>query len=337
METIPGTIKNILVTGGGGFLGTAICKKLLEKKYNVINFSRNEYIHLTEAGITTRKGNLTDCGSIKAALEGIDAIFHVAAIAGVWGKESDYYNTNFLGTQNLVNEAKAAGIKYFIYTSTPSVVFGKDDIENGDESTPFPDNYLTHYARTKSMAEKLVLSSIDESFYSMALRPHLIWGPNDPHIIPRLVKKAKAGKLKRVGAGNNLVDVIYVDNAAEAHIQALEALAIKPSLAGNAYFIGQERPVNLWEFINSILSHSNVDLVDTSISFSAAYKIGAIFEGLFKLAGIHKPEPPMTRFVATQLAKSHFFSHAKANKDFGYVPSISIEEGLKRTFSQEKI
>ncbi len=323
----------ILVTGAGGFLGLNICKILVEK-YDVINFSRHHHSELDHLGIKTRKGSLRDVDSIKSALEGIDAVFHVAAIAGVWGKEEDFVQTNEVGTIQLVDACKEIGIQYFIYTSSPSVVFEKEDIILGDETLNYPKKFLNHYGRTKANAEKYVLEAASDSFKALALRPHLIWGPGDPHILPRLVQKAKAGRLKQVGDGENLVDVIFVENAALAHVKAFEKLLNDSSLSGQSYFIGQERPVKLWEFINTLLVSSGEDLVESSISFRSAYNLGWLFEKVFSALGVIKPEPPMTRFVACQLAKSHYFSHAKANRDFDYEPTISIEQGLIKTFKQ---
>jgi 2-alkyl-3-oxoalkanoate reductase len=322
----------ILVTGGGGFLGTHICRLLKEKGHEVVSFSRHHYNHLDDIAVPTIKGDLRDYQSVENALAGSHAVFHVAALAGIWGKEESYFGINTLGTQNMVNACKKHGIKYFIYTSTPSVVFEYGDIENGDESLPYPSKFLTHYAKSKALAEQYVLAATDSHFFPLAIRPHLIFGPNDPHIIPRLVDKARSGKLKQIGEGNNLVDVIYVENAALAHVQAFEKLLSDQTLAGNAYFIGQERPVNLWQFINDILSHAKVDLVEDKVSFKLAYNLGFLFEIIFKLFGIIRPEPPLTRFVATQMAKSHYFSHQKAHDHFGHTPLISIEEGLVKTF-----
>lgn len=326
----------ILVTGGGGFLGFWIVKKLLAKKYEVINFSRNHYSHLEELGVKTIIGNLENKDSILSALNDIDAIFHVAALAGVWGKQEDYLNTNYEGSKLLVEAALEKNIKYFIYTSTPSVVFGKDDIEGADESVLFPETYLTSYAYSKSLAEKYILNSKSDSFFPLAIRPHLIWGPGDPHLFPRLLRKAREGKLKRVGLGENLVDIIYVENAADAHVQAFETLLVNSSLAGRAYFIGQEKPVNLWDFINKVIALDGQEPIEDSISFKTAYILGFIFEKIYKLLGISKPEPPMTRFIATQLGKSHYFSHKRAFDDFGYKPAITIEDGLNRYFGQKK-
>ncbi len=326
----------ILVTGGGGFLGTHIIKELLKNpRYIVTNFSRHNYSHLEEMGVPTIRGDLTNPADVeKALLQGFDAIFHVAALAGVWGRYQDFYNINYLGTKNLIEAAEAQGVQRFIYTSTPSVVFGHDDLLGVDEECPYPKEFLTPYAETKSMAEKLVLQKNNsKTFLTCALRPHLIWGPGDPHLFPRVIQKGKEGKLRIVGDGENLVDIIYVENAAMAHVQAFEHLAPSSRVCGEAYFVGQERPVKLWDFINQVLGYVKIEPVMKAIDVTTAYRLGWFFEKVFKAAGIQKPEPPMTRFVALNLGKSHYFSHAKAKRDFGYSPRVSIEEGLKRTFA----
>lgn len=328
----------ILVTGGGGFLGTHIIKRLLKNpKYIVTNFSRHSYSHLEDLGVPTIKGDLRKKEDVERALQnGFDAVFHVAALAGVWGKHEDYYSINYLGTKNLIEAARRFGIKKFVYTSTPSVVFNKDDLNGVGEEQPYATEFLNSYSETKTLAEKFVLESNDGSgFLTCAIRPHLIWGPGDPHLFPRVIQKGKEGKLKIVGDGENLVDIVYVENAAMAHVQAFDKLDAGSPVCGQAYFVGQERPVNLWSFINQVLAEVKVEPVNTYISVSTAYKVGWVLEKVFKLLGIKKPEPPMTRFVALNLGKSHYFSHEKARRDFGYVPEVSIEEGLKRTFSSK--
>lgn len=326
----------ILVTGGGGFLGSYIIKELLKNpSYIVTNFSRHSYPSLEDIGVPTIKGDLQNVSDINRALDqGFDAIFHVAALAGVWGKYEDYYGINYLGTKNLLNSALAKGIKRFIYTSTPSVVFDKGDLMGVTEEWPYAEKFLNAYSETKTMAEKLVLKMNNgESFMTCALRPHLIWGPGDPHLFPRVIQKGKEGRLRIVGDGENLVDIIYVENAARAHVQAFEHLSPGSRVCGQAYFLGQERPVKLWDFINQVLGIVKVEPVMSYIDVTTAYRLGWFLEKMFKLLGIQKPEPPMTRFVALNLGRSHYFSHEKAKRDFGYAPQISIEEGLKRTFS----
>ena len=326
----------ILVTGGGGFLGTHIIKELLKNPtYIVTNFSRHSYSHLEDMGVPTIKGDLTKVEDVNRALnQGFDAIFHVAALAGVWGKYDDYYNINFLGTENILKAAQERGISKFVYTSTPSVVFKEGDLLGVGEEEPYASKFLNAYSETKTLAEKKVLESNNgQSFMTCAIRPHLIWGPGDPHLFPRVIKQGKLGKLRVVGDGENLVDIVYVENAAMAHVQAFEHLSPGSKVCGEAYFIGQERPVKLWDFINQILGFVKVDPVSRSIDVGTAYRLGWFLEKAFGLLGIKKPEPPMTRFVALNLGKSHYFSHAKAKRDFGYMPIISIEEGLKRTFA----
>lgn len=326
----------ILVTGGGGFLGTHIIQELLKNPtYIVTNFSRHTYSHLEDIGVPTIKGDLRKKEDVERALDqGFDAIFHVAALAGVWGKFDDYYGINYLGTKNLLEAAKARGIQKFVYTSTPSVVFNKDDLLGVGEEQPYATEFLNGYSETKTMAEKLVLGMNDGStFLTCAIRPHLIWGPGDPHLFPRVIQKGKQGKLRIVGDGENLVDIIYVENAALAHVQAFEHLKPGSPVCGEAYFVGQERPVRLWDFINQVLGFVKVEPVMRTIDVNTAYRLGWFLEKAFKALGINKPEPPMTRFVALNLGKSHYFSHEKAKKHFGYVPKVSIEEGLKRTFA----
>ncbi len=329
----------ILVTGGGGFLGLSIVKELLKNPtYQITNFARGPYPELESLGVKTIRGDIRNKVDVDKALSlGFDTVFHVAAKAGVWGTYKEFLDINYLGTKNILESSKTFGVSKFVYTSTPSVVFGKDELLGVDEQTPFPAKYLTAYAETKAMAEKLVLESNNSSdFMTCAIRPHLIWGPGDPHLFPRVIQRGRMGKLKIVGDGENLVDIVYVENAARAHVQAMEKMVPHSRICGQAYFIGQERPVKLWDFINQILAHSGVDPVTQSISVSAAYKVGWMLEKAWGMAGIQKPEPPMTRFVALNLGKSHYFSHAKAKRDFDYTPVVTIEEGLKRYFSEKE-
>ena len=321
-----------LVTGGGGFLGSYIVRDLLQKNYEVVSLSRNTYSELTKKNVLQIQCDLSQAEEVKKLdLSSFDVIFHVASKAGVWGKYEDYYRSNFIATKNLVDQAKEQNVKYFIYTSTPSVVFGKDDICNGDEKMQYPEHFYTHYAYTKMLAEKYVIENNFNDFKTLAIRPHLIWGPGDPHLIPRLKQKAMNNKLKQVGDGENLVDIIYVENASLAHVQAFEAL-IKRNIGGRCYFIGQENAIKLWGFINQVLEKSNLNPVQSQVSEKLAFNLGYVFEKIFSFFGIQKPEPPMTRFVAMQLAKSHYFSHEAAKNDFDYKIKYTIEEGLERTF-----
>ncbi|OUR97174.1 hypothetical protein A9Q84_12675 [Halobacteriovorax marinus] len=321
---------NILVTGAGGFLGLYIAEQLIAKGHKVFNFSRRDYRELAELGIETRIGDLNDPKSIENALNDIEVVFHVAGKVAMWGKWEDFYQTNTVGTKNLVDACKRSGISKFIYTSTPSVVFGIDDIIEGNEEIPYPKESLSMYAKSKMLAEKYVLENHTQNFLTCALRPHLIFGPRDKNIIPRLIEARRKGKLKVIGDGDNLVDVIYVENAAKAHIQAFEKLSLDSNMSGEAYFIAQEKPVNLWDFINTVLERNGERKIEKSISVKKAYLIGTIIEFILRTLRVWNVHPPMSRFVALQLGKSHYFSHKKAEKDFAYHPDISTEEALDR-------
>lgn len=322
-------MNNIVVTGGGGFVGTAIVKRLLGTTDRITAASRNRYNHLERLGVRCLQGDLADPLFTDRICRGADTVFHVAAKAGIWGSWNDYYRTNVLGTENVVRSCLRNGVGTLVYTSTPSVVFRGRDIRGGDESLPYAKRHLCHYQHTKVLAERLVLSSNSEKLRTCAIRPHLVWGPGDPHLVPRLLDRGRKADLKIVGSGTNMVDITYVENVAQAHVLAAENLQGGGRAAGRAYFIGQERPVQLWQWINELLESSGIPVVTVRIPYLLAYAAGAVMEAGYRLAG-RTEEPKMTRFLAGQLARSHFFSHDRAALDFGYQPIVTLETGMKR-------
>ena len=318
-----------LVTGGGGFLGGVIVRMLRERGDEVRSFSRGYYPALAALGVEQFRGALEDREAVTRAAAGCDLVFHVAAKAGIWGRYQDFFQANVVGTDNVIAACRSNGISRLVYTSSPSVVFDGGDVEAGDESIPYPHRYEAHYPETKALAEQLILAANSPELAVTALRPHLIWGPGDNHLVPRIVAKGRAGKLRRIGTRPNLVDTVYVDNAAMAHLQAADKLAPGSCVAGNCYFISNNEPLPLWEMVNRILASAEIPPVTRSIPPQLAFVAGCICEGLwtlFKLSG----EPPMTRFVAHELASGHWFDTSAARRDFGYNPGISIDEGLRR-------
>jgi 2-alkyl-3-oxoalkanoate reductase len=318
-----------LVTGGGGFLGGAIVRMLRGRGQEVRSFSRNVYSHLFEADVEQAVGDLADMQSVELAMADCDIVYHVAAKAGVWGRYDDYRSTNVIGTRNILDACRQFGVRKLVYTSSPSVVYSRGDMEGVDESAPYPRHFDAYYPQTKAVAEQMVLAANGPDLATVALRPHLIWGPGDPHLIPRLLARAKAGKLKRIGTGANRVDVTYVDNAAHAHVLAGQRLEIGSPIAGKAYFVSDGHPVNLWDFINRVLAVAAMPPVAKSISFRKALFAGAVLENVYKLFR-RRSEPPLTRFVARQLATSHWFDISAARRDLGYEPIITTDEGLRR-------
>ncbi len=318
-----------LVTGGGGFLGGVIVRMLREQGAQVVSLSRGRYPVLDNLGVEQKQADLTDKAAVIKAAEGCDCIFHVAAKAGIWGSYNDFYQANVTGTGNVLEACRVHGITQLVYTSSPSVVFDGNDVEGGNESLPYPDHYEAYYPQTKALAEQLVLAANSPQLATVSLRPHLIWGPGDNHLVPRIIAKGKSGRLRRIGNRPCLVDTVSVDNAARAHIQAAERLAPGSGVAGKAYFISNGEPVQLWDMVNRILAAGGVAPVSKCISPQAAYTLGSICEklwGWFRLSG----EPPMTRFVARELATAHWFDISAARRDFGYQPEITTDEGLVR-------
>jgi nucleoside-diphosphate-sugar epimerase len=327
---------NALVTGGGGFLGSAIVRLLRERGDAVRSFTRQAYSSLDGLGVEQVKGDLADATAVSPAVAGCDIVFHVAAKAGVWGRWRDYYRANVVGTENVIAACRAAGVRRLVFTSSPSVTFAGVDQNGVNESEPYPKRFLAHYPHTKAIAEQAVLAANGPELATVALRPHLIWGPGDPHLVPRLIERAKAGRLKRVGRESKLVDTVFVDNAAVAHLQVADRLAPGSALAGKAYFLSQGEPEPLWDFVNRVLAAAGLPPVTKSVPAGLAYAAGAVLEGIYGLLPL-PGEPPMTRFVARQLSTAHWFDLSAARRDFGYAPGVSTDEGLGRLAESLKI
>lgn len=320
-------IEKALVTGGGGFLGKAVVRKLVEKKIEVWSFSRGRYPELDRMGVIQIQGDLADKADVAAAFQGMDTVFHVAAKPGIWGRYDSYYRVNVTGTENVIAACRENKVARLVHTSSPSVIFDDYDMENVDESIPYPDKYLAPYPKTKAMAEKAVVKAAREGLSAIILRPHLIWGPEDNHLLPGIV--SRAGRLRVVGPEDDLVDTIYVDNAADAHILAAEKLITNPGLSGNIYFISQDEPVSKWTMANAFLKAAGKPPIKGHISARTAYVAGVVFESVYTLFNI-KSDPPLTRFAAKEMATSHWFDISRVKADLGYAPKISIAEGLER-------
>tara|TARA_B100001248_G_scaffold262395_1_gene258145 strand:- start:88677 stop:89660 length:984 start_codon:yes stop_codon:yes gene_type:complete len=315
----------ILVTGGGGFLGSALVRELLKRGHTVSILGRKAQPQLEQEGVTVHRGDIADYEAVLRAAEGAEAIFHTAAKADSIGSYESYYRPNVLGTRNVLKACIEQNIHYLIYTSTPSVAFRPGHTRGLDETAPYAKKWLCHYAKTKTIAEQEVLQAhCSGRLHTVALRPHLIWGPGEPHMIPRVIEQARKRKLKIIGNGENWIDITHVDNAVHAHLLAFEALQ-QGKTGGKAYFIGQEKPVQLWKWLNQILTGINVKPVARKIPLQLAYPISAVLEKVYKLLGI--TDPTMTRFVMTILATDHYFNLDAAKKDLGYAPLVNTEDG----------
>ena len=316
---------NILVTGGGGFLGQALCRGLVARGHAVTSFTRGLYPALDALGVQQLQGDLADRDAVIAAARDCEAIFHNAAKAGAWGDYDSYHRANVIAA------CRTHGIGRLVYTSTPSVTHrATHPVEGGTaDSVPYGEHFKAHYATTKTVAEKAVLAANDATLATIALRPRLIWGPGDAQLLPRLVQRAHAGRLRLVGNGDNLIDTTYIDNAAQAHFDAFEHLTAGVACAGRAYFISNGEPKPARDIVNALLAAAGAPPVTKTLPFPVAYAIGAACEAAWTVLPL-KGEPPLTRFLAEQLSTTHWYDMTPAMRDFGYVPRVSIAEGLAR-------
>ncbi len=343
----------VLVTGATGFLGSHLLARLRARERAVTIVSRSPRPALAAQGLRVVVGELHDPAVCAEAVRGAATVFHVAARVGVWGRYDDFYRDNVLATRALLAAARAAGVARFVHTSTPSVVYNGRDLADADESLPLTASCPSPYPLTKALAEREVLAAHCSSFRTCALRPHLIWGAGDPHLVPRILARAAAGRLRVVGAGENLVDMVHVENATDAQLQAERALDFchqsgdnPPSSAsksrganchqsgdkagpagGRAYFITNGEPVNLWRWIDGLLvALGRPSLPARHLPLGFATALGAACEAAWAVLPL-RGEPPMTRFVAAELAKHHWFNIAAARRDLGYAPRVSMAEG----------
>jgi nucleoside-diphosphate-sugar epimerase len=321
-----------LVTGGGGFLGRAIVTQLVAAGHEVTSASRHEHAGLAELGVRQVRMDLGVRESVERALAGQDLVFHVAALTGAWGRRADYEHTNVQGTEHVLAACRAHGIARLVYTSSPSVCFDGRDHVRAKDDLPHARRFLAAYPATKSRAERAVLAANGPALATCALRPHLVFGPGDPHLLPRLVARARAGRLVIVGRGDNEVSLTYVENAAAAHVDAARTLEPGARHAGRAYFVAQREPVQLWRWIAAVLAGLGLEPPRRRVPLGVALGAGAALELLWRFLALNG-EPPMTRFVARQLATSHSYDVSACERDFGYRERVDLATATARAIA----
>jgi len=324
-----GNLGRVLVTGGGGFLGTALIRLARQRGLAVRSLARRFYPHLEELEVEQLQGDVTDPRMVARAVKGCETVFHAAAKTGIWGPEDEYQEINVQGTRNVIEASRAMGAVRIIYTSSPSVVFNGRDMEGADESVPYSKKFEAAYPKTKAQAEQMILESNGAGLATMSLRPHLIWGPGDNNLLPRIIARAKRGQLRRIGRRDPLIDPIYIDNAAHAHFLAADRLEPGSPVAGRIYFVTQGETIPLWDMINHFLKAACLAPVKRTISRPMALAAAGVLEMSY-LISRRSGEPSMTRFLVRQLSTTHWFNIDAARRDLGYEPRVSIPEGLRR-------
>ncbi|WP_417218650.1 NAD-dependent epimerase/dehydratase family protein [Arthrobacter sp.] len=317
----------VLVTGASGMLGRAVASDLLARGYRVRTFHRGAS---TPAGTELVRGSVTDPVAVSRAVDGVDAVLHLAAKVSFTGEWDEFVATNIDGTRNLLTEARAASVPDFVFVSSPSVAHLGSSIVGEGAGPADPDAARGNYARSKAAAELLALAADKPGFRVAVVRPHVVWGPGDTQLVERVIDRARSGRLPLLDGGTALIDTTYVDNAAAAIVRALERIDIahgRPLVITN----GEPRPVG--ELIAGICTAGGVAAPTFSVPGSAARAAGSVIEKAWMVAlrrGWVSDEPPMTEFLAEQLSTAHWFDQRTTRNVLKWEPAVSIDEGLAR-------
>jgi len=322
-----------LVTGAGGFVGGAVARALRTRGDHVRGLSRAPHPELGALGVDHRQGDVADGATVADAVRGMDVVFHAAAKVAAAGRYADFYATNVRGTDNVIAACRECGVSALVYTSSPSVTFGPADLEGVDESIGYPDHHDALYSRTKAEAERLILAAASGDLRTVALRPHLVWGPGDTSLLPRVIQRGRNGALRRIDGPAKRTDVTYIDDAVQAHLLAAGRLLAggeaAATVSGRAYFISSGEPVEIWEFIDRLLAAAGVAPVDKHVSLRAAMTAGWVFEKIHALMGA-TGDPRMSRWIVRELTTARWFDIGAARRDLGYEPLVSLDEGMRR-------
>lgn len=321
----------VFITGASGFIGGKIAERLLREGRRVRALARRPLPELEKLGAEIIPGDLFDSAALRHGCEGAGAIFHVAARVGVWGPRDDFYKVNVEGTRVIISACLAAGTPRLIYTSSPSVVYKGGDLRGVDETAPLCERAPSPYPTSKAAAERLVSQANSTALTTVSLRPHLVWGPGDKNLIPRVLESARAGRLKVIGDGKNRVDLTHITNVVDAHLLAERAAA--STIGGKAYFVTNGEPVILWDWINELLRVLGHPEIKKHVSLRTACFAGGLLESFWRVLPL-KGEPPMTRFVAKEMATDHWFDISLARRDLGYQPRVSMDAGTAELIVQ---
>ncbi len=335
------TSYNILLTGGGGFLGTAMISELLDDSSPLsVNTLRildlKAPTNLEDERVSFLEGDVTDPDLVREACKGIDLVLHSAAIVD-WGtkSEKEIMGVNYQGTLNIMEACKACKVKALVFTSSLDVLFDGNPLVNVSEETPYPGKHSTSYCESKYLAELAVLGANGEALKTCSIRPSDIYGEGDPYHIGSLVNMAKGGFYVRLGNGKSLCQHVYVGNIAQAHLlAAAELLKGNSRVGGQAYFITDGPSTNFFTFFDRIVEGLGYKIWPRNLWLPRgfAYSLGCFSESIaFLLRPIRKYSPKMSRFAVTYTCTDYTFNSDKARADFGFIPKYSTEVAFNRT------
>jgi len=318
----------VLVTGASGMLGRAVAQALVDRGEEVVVLQRRPS-GLAKGpanvlGCDERLADVADAAAVRAAAEGTDAVVHLAARVGVTGSWAEFVRTNVDGTANVLDAARAGGARTVVHLSSPSVAHHGRPLVGESAAPADPDRAHGSYARSKAVAERLALRAARLAV--VVVRPHLVWGPGDTQLVGRVVRRARAGRLALVGHGAALVDTTYVDNAVDAVLAALDRAE---ALAGRAYVVSNGEPRTVAELVTRICTAAGVAPPRVRVPYPLAWSAGAVFDAAWHVLR-RTDDPPMTRFLAEQLATAHWFDQRAARADLQWEPRVGLEEGFRK-------
>jgi 2-alkyl-3-oxoalkanoate reductase len=318
----------VLVTGASGLLGRSVAARLAALGYRVTTFQRSPSA-LPE--VRDVRGSLSDARAVEEAVEGQDAIIHMAAKVSVSGRREDFEQVNILGTEQLFNAAWAAGVDNVLHVSSPSVAHAGKSLVGARAGAADPEHAVGHYARTKAEAELIAETRGSVGINVLILRPHLVWGPGDGQLTKRIIDRAKSGRLPLLGSGAPLVDTLYIDNAVDAFVSGLRGLPRIASLpmADRRLVVTNGEPRPIGELMMGIAEAGGARRPSLRLPPAVAKAAGSIVEKVWAVTGPHEDEPPMTRFLAEQLSTAHWFDQRHTRAVLDWIPRVSIDQGLE--------
>jgi len=325
--------RRILVTGGQGFVGRALVRRFAELGHDVTCADlRSEPF---DAKARFVKLDIRDRAAVLAACAGVDSVIHNASLVHTkQSREQDIWAVNLGGTEHLLAACQAHRIPRLTYISSASAVYEGKDIENGDETLPYSRISQAPYADSKIAAEKKVLAfSGTGGTLACAIRPHVVFGVGDNRFIPSIVTKAKEGKLSRaIGDRDKLSDFTYISNLVDAVASAEDRLVAGSPVAGQAYFITHGEPMAFFTFIEKFIVEMGYPPITGKVPYWLAYGAAAIAEAIDTLkGGTLNAEGGLSSFAVRYMVTHHYFSIAKAKRDLGWTPKVSLAEGIRRT------
>lgn len=337
--------RRVLVTGASGLLGGAVAQLLMDKGHTVRTLQRTPMASLSPVPAGSQRtgdpdaagsrfesiaGSVSDPAAAARAVEGMDAVVHLAAKVSFTGEWQEFVDTNIAGTRTLLAAAKTAGVRDFVFVSSPSVAHFGEPIAGAGAGTADPERARGFYARSKAAAELLALAEDSPGFRVGAIRPHIVWGPGDTQLVERVIDRARSGRLPLLDGGSALIDTTYISNAAAAIVRGLERME---HAHGQALVVtnGQPRPVG--ELLAGICAAGGVPAPAWSVPGWLARGAGSVIERAWLAAGsrglVHD-EPPMTRFLAEQLSTSHWFDQRHTREVLDWTPEVTVEDGMRR-------